>query len=195
MVALTCAMFVQVVVAAKCGVRNCRLFVFYWNALCCLSCKPATNLSKDHMLMSLISSTDKFCKGSRWSRWRCRWRWRWQEKREREGVTLHVEQIVEVVVECSEQRNFCEQQISRAEQLRAAANPAELATDLQLKNSTSLQPRKSYKWWQPGDASIIHLTTLRGAEQKEKNRIQRWQILIWGVGPRSCPGQISRTNE
>ena len=56
-----------------------------------------------------------------------------------------MEQIVEVVVECSEQRNFCEQQISRAEQLRAAANPAELATDLQLKNSTSSQPRKSYK--------------------------------------------------
>ena len=55
------------------------------------------------------------------------------EEREGEGVTLHVEQIVEVVVECSEQRNFCEQQISRAEQLRAAANPPELETDLQLK--------------------------------------------------------------
>ena len=65
--------------------------------------------------------------------------------RREKGVTLHVEQIVEVVVECSEQRNFCEQQISRAEQLRAAANPPELATDLQLKNSTSSQPRKSYK--------------------------------------------------
>ena len=174
MVGLTCAMFVQVLVAAKCGARNCRLFVFYWIALCCLSCKPATNLSKDHMLITIISSTDKFCKGSRWSRWRWRlrwrwrWQWRWQEKREGEGVTLHVEQIVEVVVECSEQRNFCEQQISRAEQLRAAANPPELATDLQLKNSTSSQPRKSYKWWQPGDASIIHLTTSEEQEKKKK---------------------------
>ena len=67
------------------------------------------------------------------------------DRRGERGVTLHVEQIVEVVVECSEQRNFCEQQISRAEQLRAAANPAELATDLQLKSSTSLQSRKSFK--------------------------------------------------
>ena len=68
------------------------------------------------------------------------------EERGGGGVTLHVEQIVEVVVECSEQRNFCEQQISRAVvELRAAANPPELATDLQLKNSRSSQPRKSYK--------------------------------------------------
>ena len=91
-------------------------------------------------------------------------------RREREGVTLHVEQIVEVVVECSEQRNFCEQQISRAEQLRAAANPAELATDLQLKSSTSLQSRKSFKWWQPDDTPIIHLTT--SDQQDEKKKIE-----------------------
>ena len=92
------------------------------------------------------------------------------EEKEREGVTLHVEQIVEVVVECSEQRNFCEQQISRAVvELRAAANPPELATDLQLKKkSTSSQPRKSYKWWQPGDASIIHLTTSEEKDEKKK---------------------------
>ena len=89
-------------------------------------------------------------------------------RREREGVTLHVEQIVEVVVECSEQRNFCEQQISRAEQLRAAANPAELATDLQLKSSTSLQSRKSFKWWQPDDTPIIHLTTSDHQDEKKK---------------------------
>ena len=93
-----------------------------------------------------------------------------REERKRGGVTLHVEQIVEVVVECSEQRNFCEQQISRAEQLRAAANPAELATDLQLKSSTSLQSRKSFKWWQPDDTPIIHLTT--SDQQDEKKKIE-----------------------
>ena len=88
--------------------------------------------------------------------------------RREKGVTLHVEQIVEVVVECSEQRNFCEQQISRAVvELRAAANPPELATDLQLKNSTSSQPRKSYKWWQPGDAFIIHFPT---SEEQDKKK-------------------------